>query len=240
MPSSDSASFGAYIQSTTSQSGRANLQIIVTLYCFVSCSTHIGGVATLSSFTNWHKTCLMHASVSRETRDNLDGYHQSVRETNDGFAFFLNSELAAECLVVKEDTKVSVIFYNRGCVLPIEAFQIGTNKLSTSRDGGRCQTKSSFIAGGHGIGLKDIISSAFSVLKMHELKAATHHPHQGFRCFFMNSEKIKVDRGMPGYKGVYSLDVKDCLPNSIPLACRKLQYPTHIGDTCQWFAWKDD
>ena len=155
------------------------------------------------------------------TENNSDGYHWSTQETTDGFSFYLNKKLAAECILgIENDGAVSIIFYNRGGVMPIEAFQVGSNKLP-NKSSIHQMAKQQYIAGGHGIGLKDIISSSFSILKMNELSVSTYHPNHGFRSFQMNEYTTVGDKRMPGYSGVYALEVRDKL-SFVPPVCKSL------------------
>ena len=110
--------------------------------------------------------------------------------------------------------------------MPLDAFQVGSHKLpkqSKSLD----VKKLEYIAGGHGIGMKDVITSSFSLLKLDDLVVTTYHPnieYSNFRSFRMNRKKKKRDGAMDYYAGVYTVDVKDTddVPKKLPSPCVSL------------------
>jgi len=139
-------------------------------------------------------------------------YHWHAQETENGVVLYLNQGLAAE-VYVHHDTKdrsVTLMVFNRGCVMPIDAFEVGSHKLPHPSDCYRLdRRKVDYIAGGHGIGLKDVITTAFSILDFNELNVATYHPRNDFRTFRMSSNHVKCDKAMSEYKGKYTMTVTD-------------------------------
>jgi len=139
-------------------------------------------------------------------------YNWHAQDTDNGVALYLNHGLAAE-VYIHHDAKeksVTLMVYNRGCIMPIDAFEVGSHKLPSFTDGYRLdRRKQDYIAGGHGIGLKDVITTAFSILGYSELNVSTYHPHNDYRTFRMSKSKLKCDKAMSEYKGKYTMNVTD-------------------------------
>jgi len=113
-----------------------------------------------------------------------------AEDTEHGVIFSIGKKNVAEVIFVHDyvpdqskKSSLSVLFLNLGCVMPLEAFQTGSRKLS-STDGSFWREDR--IAGGHGIGLKDVISSAFGILQYSEMAVSTYHPNHGYRTMRMN------------------------------------------------------
>ena len=139
-------------------------------------------------------------------------YNWHAQDTDNGVALFLNHGLAAEVYIHHDENEKSVtlMVYNRGCIMPIDAFEVGSHKLPSLSDGYRLdRRKADYIAGGHGIGLKDVITTAFSILGYNELNVSTYHPRNDYRTFRMSSSKVKCDKAMAQYKGKYTMNVTD-------------------------------
>jgi hypothetical protein len=127
-----------------------------------------------------------------------------------------------------DEYKLHVIFYNRGCALTEDALQPGSYK----------DIQNKFVAGGHGLGLKDAIGAAFhEIMGFYYFTAISFHPEaidyqthssydqkKFYRKFSLNSDNIKLDPVYARYAGTYALDISDSTkcPRNVPNCIRNL------------------
>lgn len=89
----------------------------------------------------------------------------TCKETPTGAQFFLNGKLAGEFMVScfqhsienGGNWEVAMTFFNRGCAILSDAFVNGSYKGMDVATVPKLALRKKFVAGGHGIGLKDII-----------------------------------------------------------------------------------
>ena len=154
----------------------------------------------------------------------------STEITPNGALLHLNDKIAGEWMwLVSKGREIHLIFFNYGLALIQDAFMPGSHK------GKNLGSKKHFIAGGHGLGLKDVISVAFDehCSNFTQMSAVSYHPRairyhddkkRLFRYFVMHKDKSKKSRCFEHFQGNYTLDISDTgnPPKRLPCCVQKL------------------